>query len=295
MAIGFIGLGTMGTPMARNLLRAGHRVRLWNRNPQRAHALAELHDNALVVAEPAQAAHGQVLFSMLADDVAVRQVLLEQGVLEALPAGSVHVNMATVSVALARELAVLHAERGVAYVAAPVLGREDVAERAQLNILAAGDPAALERVQPLLEVLGQRTWPFGAEAAQANAAKLAANFCIASAIGTMAEAAALAQGHGIAPPQLLELLSNTLFAAPVYQVYGRLIAERRYEPAGFTATLGRKDVDLALQAAQARQVPMPLAEVLRSALDEAIAGGEGGHDWSVLAEVASRRAARAAG
>lgn len=285
----------MGTPMARNLLRAGHRVWLWNRNALRAQALAELHDNARVVAEPAQAAHGQVLFSMLADDASTRQVLLERGVLEALPAGSVHVNMATVSVALARELAVLHAERGVAYVAAPVLGREDVAERGQLNILAAGDETSLARVQPLLDVLGQRTWPFGPEAAQANAAKLAANFCIASAIGTLAEAAALAQGHGIAPPQLLELLSSTLFAAPVYQVYGRLIAERRYDPPGFTATLGRKDVDLALQAAQARQVPMPLAEVLRTALDEAIAAGDGGRDWAVLGEVAMRRAGQAVG
>jgi len=285
----------MGTPMARNLLRAGHRVWLWNRNAERAHALAELHDNALVVAEPAQAAHGQVLFSMLAEDAAVKQVLLERGVLDAMPAGSVHVNMATLSVALARELAVLHAERGVSYIAAPVLGRAELAERGQLNVLAAGDEAALARVQPLLDVLGQRTWPLGREAAQANAVKLAANFCIASAIGSMAEAAAMVQGHGIAPPQLLELLSSTLFAAPVYQGYGRLLAERRYEPAGFTATLGRKDVDLALQAAQARHVPMPLAEVLRTALDEAIAAGDGGRDWSVLGEVAMRRAGLAAG
>jgi len=193
-------------------------------------------------------------------------------------------------VELARELAVLHAERGVAYVAAPVLGREDAAAAGRLNILAAGDDKAIARVQPLLDVLGQRTWRFGEEPAQANAVKLAANFCIASAIGSLAEAAALVRGHGIAAAQLIELLGETLFAAPVYRIYGGLIAERRYRPAGFATTLGRKDVDLALQAAGARGVPMPLAELLRDALDEAIAHGDGDADWAVLAEVAARRA-----
>lgn len=283
----------MGAPMARNLLRQGHRLRLWNRSPGRAEALAREYDLAQGVATPTQAAHGQVLFSMLANDEAVRHTLLECGVLDAMPAGSVHVNMATISVALARELGVLHAERGVAYVAAPVLGRPDVAERGQLNLLVAGDAHAIARVQPLLDVLGQRTWNFGQEPAQANAAKLAANLCIASAIGTMAEGAALVRSHDVAPAQWLELLWSTLFAAPVYQGYGRMMAEQRYQPAGFTSTLGRKDVDLALQAAQARHVPLPLAEVLRDALDEAIAQGQGESDWAVLAEVAARRAGQA--
>lgn len=159
MPIGFLGLGTMGLPMAHNLLRGGFELSVWNRSPGRAQSLREA--GATVVDAPRDAAHGPLLFSMLADDNAVRATLLEHGVLDALPAGSVHVNMATISVALAHELTALHAERGVAYVAAPVLGRVDVAEAGKLNILAAGDEAALARVQPMFDVLGLRTWEIG--------------------------------------------------------------------------------------------------------------------------------------
>lgn len=288
MTLGFLGLGTMGRPMVRNLLGAGFEVTVWNRSPAPAPALAA--EGARVADSPARAAAGPLLFSMLADDGAVRETLLERGALDALPAGSVHVNMATISVALARELHALHAERGIGYVAAPVLGREDVAAAGRLNILAAGDPQAIARVQPMLDALGQKTWWFGDAPERANAVKLAANLCLASAIGTMAEASALVQGHGVARADFLAMLTGTLFAAPAYQGYGRLMAERRYQPAGFKATLGRKDVDLALSAGQAQAVPMPLAELLRAALDEAIAHGQGDADWAVLAEVAARRA-----
>ncbi|MEQ4575498.1 MULTISPECIES: NAD(P)-dependent oxidoreductase [Gammaproteobacteria] len=291
MTLGFLGLGTMGRPMASNLLRAGFATTVWNRGPAPAQALAR--EGAIAVDAPAQAATGPLLFSMLADDAAVRETLFGRGVLDALPAGSVHVNMATISVALARELHALHAERGVAYVAAPVLGRPDVAAAGRLNILAAGDERAIARVQPMFDAMGQKTWRFGEAPERANAVKLAANFCLASAIGTMAEASALVQGHGVARADFLEMLTGTLFSAPAYQGYGKLIAERRYRPAGFKATLGRKDVDLALAAAQARTVPMPLAELLRAALDDAIAHGEGDADWAVLAEVAARRAGQA--
>ncbi|OHX23700.1 oxidoreductase, partial [Xanthomonas alfalfae] len=212
----------------------------------------------------------------------------------ALPAGSVHVNMATISVALAHELTALHAERGVAYVAAPVLGRVDVAEAGKLNILAAGDEAAVARVQPMFDALGQKTWYIGRAPEQANAVKLAANFCLASAIGAMAEASALARGHGVDATQFLGMLTSTLFAAPAYQGYGRLIMQRQYLPAGFTATLGRKDVDLAIQAGADKQVPMPLGELLRAGLDEAIAHGDGNADWAVLADVSARRAGQVA-
>ncbi len=291
MTIGFIGLGTMGSAMARNLLRGGHALRVWNRSAAAGEALAG--DGAVVVADPVGAAHGEVLFSMLADDAALADVLFERGVLDALPAGSVHVNMATVSVAFARKLAALHAERGVAYVAAPVLGRVDVAAAGKLNILAAGDPLAIDRVQPLLDLLGSKTWRFGNAPEQANAVKLAANFCLASAVGTMAEAAALVRGQGVEASEFLAMLTSTVFAAPAYQVYGGLIAERRYAPAGFKTTLGRKDVDLAIEAATARGVPMPLAEQLRHDLDSAISHGDGNLDWAVVAEVAARRAGQA--
>ncbi|WP_295942143.1 NAD(P)-dependent oxidoreductase [Xanthomonas sontii] len=289
--IGFLGLGTMGQPIALNLLRAGHALTVWNRSAAAAQPLLEA--GAQQAAQPADAVRGPVLFSMLADDTAVRETLLDRGALDALTAGSVHVNMATISVTLARELHALHAERGVAYLAMPVLGRVEVAAAGQLNLLAAGDAAALARVQPLLDVIGRKTWYFGAAPEQANAVKLAANLCLASAIGTMAEASALVRGHGVEAADFLDMLTSTVFAAPAYQTYGGMIAEQRYSPAGFKATLGLKDVRLALNAGETRHVPMPLAAVLRDAFIEAIAHGDGDLDWAALAKVAARRAGQA--
>ncbi|UYK68746.1 NAD(P)-dependent oxidoreductase [Xanthomonas sacchari] len=281
----------MGQPIALNLVRAGHALTVWNRSAAAAQPLLEA--GAQQAAQPADAVRGPVLFSMLADDTAVRETLLDRGALDALTAGSVHVNMATISVTLARELHALHAERGVAYLAMPVLGRVEVAAAGQLNLLAAGDAAALARVQPLLDVIGRKTWYFGAAPEQANAVKLAANLCLASAIGTMAEASALVRGHGVEAADFLDMLTSTVFAAPAYQTYGGMIAEQRYSPAGFKATLGLKDVRLALNAGETRHVPMPLAAVLRDAFIEAIAHGDGDLDWAALAKVAARRAGQA--
>lgn len=291
MEVGFLGLGTMGAPMARNLLKAGHTVHVWNRSPEPREAL--LKDGARACDTPLDVAVAPVLFSMLANDQAVRASILDSGLLDALSDGAVHVNMATVSVAFARDLAALHAKRGVAYVAAPVLGRSDVAEAGKLNILAGGDPKAIARVQPLLDVLGAKTWHFGDAPEQANAVKLAANFCLASAIGTMAEASALVRGHGVAPAEFLQMLTTTLFAAPAYQGYGGMIARETYTPAGFKMTLGLKDVRLALAAGDATHVPMPIASTLRDGLLEGVANGDGELDWSALAKVSARRAGQA--
>jgi 3-hydroxyisobutyrate dehydrogenase-like beta-hydroxyacid dehydrogenase len=198
--------------------------------------------------------------------------------------------MATVSVALAEELTEEHRRRGLHYVAAPVFGRPEAAAARQLHIVAAGDPDALDRTQPLLDAMGQRTWRLGAEPKQASAAKLAGNFLIAAAIESMGEAVVMAERYGVRPAALLEILGNTLFAAPVYRNYGALIAERRYEPAGFRLTLGLKDVRLALAAGESARTPMPVASLLRDHLLEAIALGDGERDWAALAEVARRHA-----
>ncbi|WP_114391591.1 NAD(P)-dependent oxidoreductase [Oleisolibacter albus] len=288
MDIGFIGLGAMGSAMVANLLKAGHRVRVWNRSPGAAQTLAE--QGATVVGRVQDAFAGDAVLSMLADDRAVRAVLLDNGVLDGAPVGLVHANMATISVALAQELAERHAALGLGYVAAPVFGRPDAAAAARLNILAAGAPAARGRVQPLFEVLGQKTWPLGDDPVRANVVKIAGNFMIASAIESMGEAAALTASYGVAAGDLLEILTNTLFAAPVYKGYGGQIAESRYEPAGFKLTLGLKDVRLALEAGEGRAVPLPLASLLRDGFLDAIAHGDGAKDWAALARVAQRRA-----
>lgn len=227
---------------------------------------------------------------MLADNSAARAAIVEGGVLDALAAGAVHVNMATVSVAFAREMAALHAQRGIGYVAAPVLGRPDVAAAGKLNILAAGAADLIDRVQPLLDAIGQKTWRFGDRPEQANAVKLAANFMIASAIEAMAEASTLAAGYDVPAAAFLEMIAATLFAAPVYQGYGALIAERRFVPAGFKMALGLKDVRLALEAGEAAHVPLPFASVLKDNLLDGIAHGGADSDWAALAQVAVRRA-----
>jgi 3-hydroxyisobutyrate dehydrogenase-like beta-hydroxyacid dehydrogenase len=227
---------------------------------------------------------------MLADDGAVRAAIVDGGVLATPEAGLIHVNMATVSVQFAREMAQLHAERGVGYVAAPVLGRSDVAAAGKLNILAAGPDELIARVQPLLDLIGAKTWGFGDRPEQANAVKLAANFMLASAIEAMAEAATLASGYDVPAPAFLEMVTSTLFAAPAYKGYGALIAEKRYEPVGFKLTLGLKDIRLALEAADRAHVPMPFASVLKDNFLDAVASGDGNRDWAALANVAGRRA-----
>jgi 3-hydroxyisobutyrate dehydrogenase-like beta-hydroxyacid dehydrogenase len=288
MQVGFIGLGHMGKAIASNLVRAGHQVIVWNRSPGPVKELVAL--GAQAAARPADAAHTEVLMSMLADDDVLRSVLIGQGVLEAAERGLIHVNLATISVAFARELTRLHRERGIGYVAAPVFGRPEVARDAKLNVVVAGESSSLQHVEPLLKAIGQRLWPVGGEPERANVVKLAGNFMIASALETMGEAAALARAHGLESASFLNILTSTLFTGPVYQGYGPMIAEQRYEPAGFQLRLGLKDVRLALHAAEAVHVPMPLASLLRDHLLEAVACGQGDRDWSAVASLSLRHA-----
>ncbi len=290
MDVGFIGLGNMGAAMARNLLKAGHRLTVWNRSPNAAQALEAA--GATRATSPGEVFAGDAVITMLADDDALRGVVIESGALDRARRGLVHASMSTISVSLAEDLAARHRQCGVAYVAAPVFGRPDAAEAGKLNILAAGDETAIDRLQPLFDAMGQKTWRLGAEPQRANAAKLAGNLMIACAIEAMGEASALGLAYGVPPSDLLDMLTSTLFASPVYKGYGASIAEARYEPAGFRfrLRLGLKDVRLALQAAEAKNVPLASASVIRDNLLEAMAAGNGDKDWSALAEVSFRRA-----
>jgi 3-hydroxyisobutyrate dehydrogenase-like beta-hydroxyacid dehydrogenase len=288
MNIGFIGLGKMGQAIAGHLLSAGHQVRVWNRSPGPAKELAAR--GALVAATPADAAHGDVLMTMLANDAAVRSVIIDQGVLDAAAPGLIHINLATVSVALAKEFAELHRKRNIGYLAAPVFGRPEVAAEGKLNIVVAGEASTIARAQAVLSDVGLKVWPVGDRAECANAVKIAGNFMIASAIETMGEAVALTRAHGIGAAEFLDILTGTIFASPVYKGYGAMIAAERYQPAGFEVTLALKDIRLALSAADALSVPMPFASILRDNLMEAVATGGGDNDWGSLAQLAARRA-----
>lgn len=288
MDVGFIGLGLMGRAMAANLIKAGHRLRVWNRSTEAAKALVDA--GATLVDSPAGAFAGDAVITMLADDAAVRAVLLETGILDRARPGTLHIGMSTLSIALTRELTALHDAKGLRYVAAPVFGRPEAAQGAMLNILVAGDPASVAEAQPLFDAMGQKTWPLGDDPAKTGAVKLAGNLMIAAAIEAMAEATALGMAHGVSSADLLDVLTNTLFACPAYKSYGASIAAERYEPAAFKLRLGLKDVRLALQAGDNANVPLPFGSVLRDTFLSAVAQGDGEKDWSALAAVIHARA-----
>lgn len=279
MDTAFIGIGSMGAAMVPNLVKAGHGVAVWNRNPAPCKAI----EGVTLLDTPSAAFQHEVVLTMLADDAAVRGVIVDSGALRSARPGCVHVMMATISPALAEELVALHAAAGVAYVAAPVFGVPTAAAAAQLNIVAAGPAQALATVQPLFEALGRRVWPLGDDPLRANVAKIAGNLMIALAIEAMSEAVALGESYGLAGADFLDIVTNTLFASPSYQRYGKRIATGDYAP-GFKLTLGRKDVMLALDAASARQVVLPGAQVVRRRMDAAIANGLGGKDWSAFGQ-----------
>ena len=286
MDIGFIGLGAMGSHIVETLIHAGYKPRVWNRSRAPVDALARL--SARPVSTAREAFAGDAVISMLADDHAVHAVI--DGLLDGAPKGLVHINMATISVPLARELAAEHRSRGLEYVAATVFGRPDLAATGKLTIVAAGDPSAVARIQPLLDVIGQHTWHIGTDPERANVVKLAGNFMLGAAVEAMSEAATMASCHGIDPADVLDVLTNGVFTAPSYKIYGEAIAKRRYEPPAFRLSLLLKDMRLALAAADAAGVPMPLADVVHEALLEAFEHGDGDRDLAVLATVSMRRA-----
>jgi 3-hydroxyisobutyrate dehydrogenase-like beta-hydroxyacid dehydrogenase len=288
MKVGVIGLGAMGSGLAESLLRAGHEVVVWNRSRAPLEPLRA--KGAHAVDAPAGAFAADAVLTMLANDEAVREVVLGGDLLRHADAGTVHVMSATISVALAKELEEVHAKERVALVCAPVLGRPDVAEKGELNVLAAGAPAALAKVRPVLEAIGRKTWMLGEQPHKANVAKLSVNYMIAATIELLAEIFAFTEKSGSDPKVFFEMATNTLFAAPAFKTYGGLILERNFEPAKFKLELGLKDVRLALAAGEAAEVPLPFASVLRDNFLDAVAHGAADKDWAALSEVSFRRA-----
>ena len=289
MRVAFVGLGAMGLPMAINLVRAGHEVTGWNRSAARGEPLRQA--GGTLADSPAAAASGvEVLVSMVADDDALADVLFNAGALEALPRGAAHVSCSTISVALSRKLAAAHAERGQSFVAAPVFGRPAVAEAGKLSVLAAGAAEARERCRPLLEAVGQAVYDMGDDPTAASVAKLAGNFLIGAMMEGLAEAFALGRRHGVEAAKLLEVVNGAIIKSPLYDTYGKLMAEEKFEPAGFKLRLGLKDARLALAAADAAAVPMPLASMVHDHLLAAHARGWGDRDWTAMSRIISEGA-----
>jgi 3-hydroxyisobutyrate dehydrogenase-like beta-hydroxyacid dehydrogenase len=273
----------MGLPMAANLIAAGIAPAVWNRTASTAEPLTS--KGAKLAGSPAEAAApGGIVITMLADDAAVESVVVgENGIASRLGAGGIHVSMSTIAPATARKLAKYHADRGNVYVAAPVFGRPDNAALRQLVVCAAGPAAAKQRARPLLDAMGRAVFDFGEEPDAANVAKLCGNFLIAAALEAMGEAFTMAEKSGVDRTQVAEMLGKTLFACPVYQRYGEMVAAKRHTPAGFKLPLGLKDVELVLKTAGEARVPMPVAAVLRERLISGLAKGRDEMDWSALA------------
>ena len=289
MDVGFIGLGQMGQGIALNLVKAGHRVIVYNRTGAKTEALASA--GAQVAESVADACRRPVLITSLADDEAVEAVIFGDGNgLAALGKGAVHISMSTISVALSDRLAEAHRKAGQAYVAAPVFGRPEAAAAAKLFVIAAGPEAQLARCQPLFDAIGQRTFTIGDKPSSANLVKLSGNFLLAAMIECLGEAFALTRKGGIEPHAYLEILTNTLFSAPAYKTYGSMIANQQYEPAGFKMSLGLKDIRLALAAADALSTPMPVASLVHDHFLAGVAQGAGDSDWSGLARLAATNA-----
>lgn len=288
--LGFVGLGNMGQPMAQRLLAAGHRLRVWNRSIGRTDPLVAL--GAERAESPGAACEPDgIAFTMVADDRALESVALEPGgLLDRLGPGGVHVSLSTISPATSRRLAALHAERGAAYVTAPVFGRPDAAEAGKLWVVTSGPETAKARFRPLIPAIGQGVYDFGEEPGAANVVKLAGNFLIASAIEALGEATALVSKNGVNPAAVMKMFGETLFACRVYQGYGAQIAERRFSPAGFRLALGLKDVNLALSTGEASDVPLPLGSLLHDRFLSMRAQGDGDLDWSAIALGAARAA-----
>lgn len=287
MKIGFIGLGRMGHHVAANLLKAGHQVTVWNRSPEPVQALVA--KGAAAANTPEQALQGDAVFSMLSNDQVMRDVGLAGPLLEKTAKGLIHVNLATISVEFAKELAAAHKKAGLSYISAPVFGRPEMAEAAQLVLVAGGEDTALRTMQPVFDKIGARTVPQN-EAWQANLFKICGNFMIASEMEAIGEAFALLRKGGVDPALFHDVMAGRLFTGAVFKAYGAMILNRQYEPAGFALPLGLKDVNLARSAAQGLGVEMPTADLLKAQYDQAIAWGWQDKDWAAIGEVSAKKA-----
>lgn len=288
MKIGFIGLGAMGTGVARNLLKSGHEVTVWNRSPGPVDAIVK--DGAKAAVGIEDTLKGDIVFSMMANDAALEAVGFTGALLDAAAPGLIHINMATISLPLARKLADVHAAKGVGYLACPVFGRPDAAAAANLILVVGGDPALIEKARPVLAPLGQRITVAGDKAEAANLFKITGNFMTAAAIEAYGEAIALLRKGGADAEAFYEMMSAFYYSGSIHKLYGRIILDEKYDPAGFKLSLGYKDAGLALEAAKLLQAPLPVGSLVHDNFLTAMANGDGDKDWALIAGMAAKRA-----
>lgn len=291
MKVGFVGLGRMGQGMAGRILDAGNELAVFDLVAEATEPLAEA--GAVVAGSIKELAAGaEVIVSMLVHDAAIRSVAFdEDGLCDSLAAGSIHVLMGTHGVATVRELEQRHRDAGQTLVAAPVLGRPDLAAQGQLRIVVSGPDEAVARVEPLLEAMGRRLFHAGPKPESATAIKLANNAALGCAMVAMAEGFSLIKRYGVAPQVFQDVLTEGLFSAPAYKIYGQKMVDESFDEVGSPISVGLKDAKLIAEAGAIANVPLPSHNVYLDRLLGATAHGDGERDQAVL----GREQARAAG
>lgn len=288
MNVGFIGLGQMGKPMATRLLEVGHQLIVFNRTRS---AAADLEARGVRVATtPAELKGVDLVVTMVADDAAVRSIWLDSNLASAWPQHTMHVNMSTTGLEIAKQLAAAHAQSGSLYASAPVFGRPVIAARGDLDVIAAGPADTLARCEPVFKAMAKQVFVVGEDPARANAVKIARNFLLANMVEGLGESFALVRKAGVDPNAFLNILSSTSLGSPAYRSYGKMIVERAYVPPGFTLALALKDMQLTLSTGAALGVPMPGAALAAEQARKAIASGLGEQDWGALAEYIAKQA-----
>ena len=279
--IGFIGLGAMGLPMARNLIEGGFKLRIYNRTKSKADELIKL--GAEVVDSPAAAAADGIVVTMLANDAALAEIVTgKDGIGNALGQNGIHLSMSTISPQLARELAEFHAQSGADYVASPVSGRPDAAAAKQLTMWVSGSKAAKERMMPVIAAMGRGSSDVGEDPAAGHIAKLAANILVLNTIEILSEVLTFTEQSGLDPQVFADAITSTMFAAPIFKTYGDILASGKLPDPGFKLSLALKDMNLALNVGETAQVAMPVVSVLRDRLLVNMAKGRGDLDATVL-------------
>jgi len=281
--VAFLGLGRMGSGIAHNILKAGFELTVYNRTAEKMRPLVEV--GARASASPREAVEGSdAVVSCLFDDTSVLDIVSgDDGLLSGLSPNSVHIGITTILPRTAERLATMHKAHGSHYVAAPVVGRPDVADAGQLRAFVAGDPAVIARCDPLLHAYCQMVVNVGEKHQVANSVKLAVNYMIVSLIELMGEVYAFGEKSGI-DPQHLRLLMATMFPQPQVQEYAQRILARDFDEVGFDLVSGFKDVRLMIGASEEVAVPLGFAGVLREKFIAAIANGFQNKDWSAVTE-----------
>ena len=283
--IAFLGLGNLGTPIAESLIKAGYELTVWNRTVSKAEPLVKLGakavDNAIDAVET-----GGIVISVLADDSVVEEVF-NMELVEKLGKGGLHISMSTISPETSRQLSQIHDWYEATYIAAPIFARPEAVVAGVGNIAISGKAAAKEIATPILQGFVKGIYDFGEDPGAANVVKLAGNFMIAASLEMMGEAFTMAEKNGISRQSIYEMLTQTLFAAPIFQNYGKFVANNVYEPVAFKLALGLKDINLTLQTASDVHVPMPMADLIRNRFISALAKKRENLDWSALAQGAS--------